>query len=63
MSLIDRIFVYHPYPWEDRNWARMSGLPLEDVWFKSADGTKLFGWYVESASATPVLLWCHGNAG
>ncbi len=27
------------------------------------DGTKLFGWYVESTSATPVLLWCHGNAG
>jgi len=63
MSLLDRIFVYHPHTWDDRNWARMSGLPLEDVWFKSADGTKLFGWYVESTSATPVLLWCHGNAG
>jgi fermentation-respiration switch protein FrsA (DUF1100 family) len=63
MSVLDRIFVYHPYAWEDRNWARSSGLPLEDVWFKAEDGTKLFGWYVESSSATPVVLWCHGNAG
>jgi fermentation-respiration switch protein FrsA (DUF1100 family) len=63
MSLLDQLFVYHPYPWENRNWARVSGLPLEDIWFTSADGTKLFGWYVEAAAASSVLLWCHGNAG
>jgi fermentation-respiration switch protein FrsA (DUF1100 family) len=63
MSLLDQFFVYHPHPWEDRNWSRVSGLPLEDIWFASADGTRLFGWYVEAAAASPVLLWCHGNAG
>ena len=63
MSLLDQLFVYHPHPWEDRDWARASGLPLEDVGFASADGTKLFGWYVESTAASAVLLWCHGNAG
>jgi len=63
MSLLDQLFVYHPHPWEDRDWARASGLPLEDVGFSSADGTKLFGWYVESTRVSAVLLWCHGNAG
>lgn len=61
--MLDQFFVYHPAPWEDRNWASLSGLPLQDVWFPAADGTKLFGWYVEAAPGAPVLLWCHGNAG
>jgi fermentation-respiration switch protein FrsA (DUF1100 family) len=63
MSLLDQLFVYYPERWEDRDWARLSGLPLEEVWFPSADGTKLFGWYVESSATNAVLLWCHGNAG
>jgi fermentation-respiration switch protein FrsA (DUF1100 family) len=65
------MFVYHPAPWIDRDWARASGLPLQEVWFESADGIRLFGWYVESRETragsagltTGVLLWCHGNAG
>ena len=70
-SFLDRFFVFHPHPWVERDWARVSGLPLQDVWFESEDGMRLFGWYVEargaeagSAGLTPgVLLWCHGNAG
>jgi len=61
--LLDQLFVYHPDAWEDRDWARISGLPLEDVWFPATDGTRLFGWYVESSGSPAVLLWCHGNAG
>ena len=63
MSVLDQFFVYHPEPWQDRDWGRLSGLPLEDVWFQASDGARLFGWYVESAADRPVLLWCHGNAG
>ena len=63
MSLLDQLFVYYPEPWQDRDWARLSGLPLEDVWFQSADGVRLFGWYVETRADRPVMLWCHGNAG
>ncbi len=62
-NVLDQLFVYHPHPWIERDWARTSGLPLEDVWFQSRDGTKLFGWYVEAGPSAPVLLWCHGNAG
>jgi hypothetical protein len=63
VSLLDQLFVFFPDPWKDQDWAARSGLPLEDVWFSAADGTKLFGWYVEAAATSAVLLWCHGNAG
>ena len=63
MSLLDQFFVYFPQPWQDRDWARLTGLPLEDVWFQSANGVRLFGWYVEAQADRPVMLWCHGNAG
>ena len=63
MSILDQFFVFHPDPWRDKDWRAASGLPLEDVWFQAADGTKLFGWYVEAQPDSPVILWCHGNAG
>ena len=63
MSLLDQLFVYHPDPWIDQDWKARSGLPLEEVWFQASDGTKLFGWYVENAATSAVILWCHGNAG
>lgn len=63
MSILDQLFVYHPDSWQEQDWKARSGLPLEDVWFQSSDGTKLFGWYVESAATSAVVLWCHGNAG
>jgi len=62
-NVLDQLFVYHPAPWIERDWARISGLPLQEVWFESRDGARLFGWYVESKETPGVLLWCHGNAG
>jgi fermentation-respiration switch protein FrsA (DUF1100 family) len=61
--MLDQLFIYHPMPWSEQDWARASGLPLEDVWFRAADGTRLFGWYVQASAQAPVVLWCHGNAG
>lgn len=63
MSILDQMFVFHPDPWKDRDWKALSGLPLEEVWFTAADGTRLFGWYVEGPATSGVVLWCHGNAG
>lgn len=63
MSLLDQFFVYHPEPWQDRAWARLSGLPFEDVWFRLLMGRDCSGWYAEAQVDRPVILWCHGNAG
>lgn len=61
--MLDRLFLYHPAPWVDRDWARLSGLPLEDARFRAEDGPQLFGWYVRAVQTQAVILWCHGNAG
>jgi len=39
------------------------GLQFESVSFETADGVKLFGWFIPSQSARGVLLFFHGNAG
>ena len=38
------------------------GLAFEDVWFDTADGVKLHGWWVPAEGA-PVFVWFHGNGG
>jgi uncharacterized protein len=35
--------------------------PHEDVWFNSADGTKLNGWLVLHPTSKRVILYSHGN--
>lgn len=39
------------------------GVAAEDVWFRSADGTALHGWWMPSKRARGTVLFCHGNAG
>jgi hypothetical protein len=39
------------------------GLPYEDVWFDSEDGTRLHGWWIESPRAAATVVFCHGNTG
>ena len=61
--MFESTFVFQPSPWEDRHWAQLSGLPLEDVWLPVDDEVTVFGWFVDAGPTKPVLLWCHGNAG
>lgn len=42
---------------------RQTGLDFEDVWFTTSDDTRLHGWWVPASADSPVLLFCHGNAG
>lgn len=61
--MFEDLFVFQPSPWDERNWAAISGLPLEDVWLPVDDTITVFGWFVDAGPSRPVLLWCHGNAG
>jgi uncharacterized protein len=36
-------------------------LPHEDVFFASADGTRLHGWFIEHPTPQAVVLYLHGN--
>lgn len=50
-----------PYPGGD--WDAGKRFGLLDVYFESADGTRLHGWLAEHPSPRGALLYCHGNAG
>jgi fermentation-respiration switch protein FrsA (DUF1100 family) len=41
------------------NW----NLPYKDVRFPTSDGEVLHGWFLPSHAKSPVLVFCHGNAG
>lgn len=40
-----------------------AGMPYEDVWLATSDGTKIHGWYVPLENARGTVLLAHGNAG
>jgi len=54
-------FPTHDQPATPEKW----GLGYEDVDFKSADGTKLHGWFVKAKGNKPkgTVVFSHGNAG
>lgn len=54
-------FPTHDQPATPDKW----GFLYEDVNFKSADGTKLHGWFLKSKSSKPkgTVVFSHGNAG
>lgn len=54
-------FPTHDQPATPENW----GFLYEDVDFKSADGTKLHGWFLKARGAKPkgTVIFSHGNAG
>lgn len=59
---VDKEFIFHP----DRTieaTPESVGLAYEDVYFKTADGVRLNGWFVPGTGSPEVMIWFHGNAG
>lgn len=42
--------------------AKADGFNAEEVTYKSADGTELYGWYVKPSSKDKIIVFFHGNA-
>ena len=60
MALFETWLVY-PIPLLSQgNW-KPTSFPYEDVEFKSADGTKLHGWFFPQPNTKRAILYCHGN--
>lgn len=38
-------------------------LDYQDLWFEAVDGVRLHGWLVPAEKNSPLILFCHGNAG
>ena len=56
--LNDRIFLTRKEPASSRPGCP---LPFEEIWFKSADGVLLNGWFIDGSPGLPHLLFFHGN--
>ncbi len=55
-------FIFFPVAEIERT-PRDAGLAFEDVYFTTADGVRVNGWWVSYSGARITLLWFHGNAG
>jgi len=62
LAALENALVFAPIPYPDGDWTP-EGLGVEDVWFESADGTSLHGWYLPHPEPRAVVLYAHGNAG
>lgn len=59
---IENFFVFYPQTSFDSVPADWH-LASEDVTFETEDGERLHGWFFPLKDDTPVILFCHGNAG
>lgn len=60
IRMIERSLVY-PVPSRERGDWRPRWLRPQNVWFRSADDTKLHGWYVPASDPARLVVYCHGN--
>ncbi len=59
---VERYLVFVPAKYPVGDW-QPTGFTFEDVFFQSADGTRLHGWYVPHEDARAYVLFAHGNGG
>jgi fermentation-respiration switch protein FrsA (DUF1100 family) len=60
MMFFETYLVYPVPPVSEGDWQPKS-FHYEDVYFTSADGTKLRGWFIPYQNPRYAILYCHGN--
>ena len=56
-------FFYHPSAERsDVAAAVAAGFPADEVHYRSADGTELYGWFVKPSAGRKIVVYFHGNA-
>ncbi len=60
MSFLERMLVYPVPPLERSDWSAGAEM-FDEVFFESADGTRLHGWYFDRPGAERAVLYFHGN--
>ncbi len=55
--------IFHPCVLGSFNDTDVDGIIGKNTFFKSADGTRLHGWYFPQANSKKTVLLSHGNAG
>ena len=62
MSLLEETLIFPVSRYPNGQWNPES-IGAQDVYFDSADGTRLHGWYLPHESPHAPLLYAHGNGG
>lgn len=62
MLNVEDQFLFYPIKHPAGEWSP-ADLDFEDVFFTSADGVKLHGWYCPCRNPRAIVLHAHGNAG
>lgn len=62
MAWLENSLVYFPNR-ADHVWQPPPPGEVEDVWFTSADGTRLHGWWLPHENAETAVVVSHGNGG
>lgn len=57
--------LFRPYVFPEGMWDTLDidGVPREDVYFNTVDGSRLNGWFFDTPGATKTILFSHGNTG
>lgn len=59
---LENKLVYHPRS-AVQDWQPPPAATFQDVFFTSAEGTQLHGWWCPRRESACTVLYCHGNAG
>lgn len=65
LKIFERKVTYHPTKATERDSvpAAVPGIDVEQVWLETADGVRIYGWFVDSTGTDRAMLYFHGNAG
>jgi uncharacterized protein len=61
-SKIENFFVFYPQSSLEQSPEDL-GLTYQDIFFDTEDGQRLHGWFFPLEGKSPLILFCHGNAG
>ena len=57
------MMLFHPTMTGPFNAHKIIGTKIENVFFRSRNGTQLHGWYLQATNSKHVVLISHGNGG
>lgn len=57
--------LFKPYRYPEGSWdvLEIEGVPRQDCYFRTADGSILHAWYFENIKAKQTIIFSHGNTG
>ena len=59
---LDELLLFRPAKFPRGRWDERPQT-CREVWFESADKTRIHGWYCEADQPAETILYCHGNSG